>query len=143
MDMKKMIKVGLMLGLMAFPLSCNNDFLNTKPTALVPAATTWSDGPLSQAFVFGVYAYLGYGGFEEQMLAAYTDEAMFTHAGRNINTFTEGTESPSNLAWISPTYAWGTMYEAIRAANTAIVNLPTAPFNPATFADVDKDMLLG
>ena len=134
-----------MLGLMAFPLSCNNDFLNTKPPALVPSATTWSDGPLSQAFVFGVYSYLGYGGFEEQMLAAYTDEAMFTHAGRNINTFTEGTENPSNLAWTSGSYAWtqggnnsSPMYEAIRAANTAIVNLPTA-----TFTTVDKDMLLG
>src|SRR6266850_1762121 len=90
MDMKKIIKVGLILGLMAFPLSCNTDFLNTKPTALVPAATTWSDGPLSQAFVFGVYAYLGYGGFEEQMLAAYTDEAMFTHAGRNRKPFQSG-----------------------------------------------------
>src|SRR5882724_6679305 len=133
MDMKKIINVGILLGWMACPLSCSNDFLNRKPRALVPSATAWSDGPLSQAFVFGVYAYLGYGGFEEQMLAAYTDEAMFTHAGRNINTFTEGTESPSNLAWISPTYEWGTMYEAIRAANTAIANLPTA-----TFTDVDK-----
>jgi hypothetical protein len=143
--MKKIIKIGFMLALMAFPFSCNTDFLNTKPTALVPAATTWSDGPLSQAFVFGVYSYLGYGGFEEQMLAAYTDEAMFTHAGRNINTFNEGTESPSNLAWTSGTYAWtqpgsnsSPMYGAIRAANTAIVNLPTA-----TFTTVDKDMLLG
>src|SRR5882672_9545211 len=123
MDMKKIIKVGLMLGLMAFPLSCNDDFLNTKPTALVPAETTWKDGPLSQAFVFGVYAYLGYGGFEEQMLAAYTDEAMFTHAGRNINTFNEGNENPSNLAWVSPTYEWVNMYWGIREANLALENL--------------------
>src|SRR5882672_6745084 len=129
MDMKKIIKVGLMLGLMAFPLSCNNDFLNTKPTALVPAATTWSDGPLSQAFVFGVYSYLGYGGFEEQALAAYTDEAMFTHAGRNINTFNEGSETPSNLAWVSPTYQWDNMYLAIRKANIAIAKLPASTFN--------------
>ena len=41
---------------------------------------------------------LGYGGFEEQMLAAYTDEAMFTHAGRSIEVFTQGTESPSNIS---------------------------------------------
>src|SRR5882762_11660177 len=143
--MKNIIKVGFLLACLALPFSCNTDFLNTKPIALVSSTATWKDGPLSQAFVFGVYSYLGYGGFEEQMLAAYTDEAMFTHAGRNINTFTEGTESPSNLAWTSGTYAWtqggnssSPMYEAIRAANTAIVNLPTA-----TFTTVDKDMLLG
>ncbi|HEX5168384.1 MAG TPA: RagB/SusD family nutrient uptake outer membrane protein [Cyclobacteriaceae bacterium] len=136
--MKTIYKILILFVCTAFPYSCGTDFLNTKPVDRVPAETVWSDGPLSQAFVFGIYAYLGYGGFEEQMLAAYTDEAMFTHAGRSINTFTEGTETASNLAWTSPTYAWGVMYEAIRAANTAIVNLPNA-----TFTDIDKDMLLG
>jgi starch-binding outer membrane protein, SusD/RagB family len=138
MDMKNIIKTGILVLCMALPFSCDTDFLNTKPTDKVPAQTTWSDGPLSQAFVFGVYSHLGYGGFEEQMQAAYTDEAMFTHSGRNINTFTEGSESPSNLAWLSPTYEWGRMYEAIRAANIAISNLPTS-----TFTDINKDMLLG
>lgn len=136
--MKTITKILIVFICTAIPFSCGTDFLNTKPVDRVPAETVWSDGPLSQAFIFGIYAYLGYGGFEEQMLAAYTDEAMFTHAGRSINTFTEGTETASNLAWTSSTYAWGTMFEAIRAANTAIVNLPNA-----TFTDIDKDMLLG
>lgn len=136
--MKKIFKIGILMTFISLPFSCNTDFLNTTPLDRVADVTTWSDGPLSQAFVFGVYSYLGYAGFEEQMLAAYTDEAMFTHAGRNINTFTEGTESPSNLAWFSPTYEWSSMYGAIRAANLAIANLPTA-----TFTTVDKDMLLG
>src|SRR5688572_7430351 len=114
----------IVMFMLSVPLACNTDFLDTEPVGAVPAETTWSDGPLSQAFVFGVYSFLGYGGFEEQMLASYTDEAMFTHAGRSINTFTEGTESPSNLAWTSLTYAWGDMFNAIRAANTAIANLP-------------------
>ena len=136
--MKQIIKLGILLVCMAFPFSCNTDFLETKPVSQVSSATTWADGPLAQAFVFGVYSRLGYGGFEEQMLAAYTDEAMFTHAGRSINTFTEGTENASSLAWMSSTYEWGAMYEAIRSANTAIANLPTV-----TFTSVDKDMLLG
>jgi hypothetical protein len=110
------------------PLSCEKDFLDTKPLDRVPSETTWKDGALSQAFVYNVYSFLGYGGFEEQMLAVYTDEAMFTHAGRNINTFTEGAESPSNMAWMSPTYEWGNMYLAIREANVALENLPTATF---------------
>ena len=82
---------------------------------------------------------MGYGGFEEQALAAYTDEAMFTHAGRNIERFTQGSESASGLAWISPTYEWGQMYKAIRAANIAIDRLPTSTFNN----DVLRDKLLG
>jgi starch-binding outer membrane protein, SusD/RagB family len=120
-------------------LSCDKGFLNTQPLDKISSEATWSDGPLAQAFVFNVYSFLGYGGFEEQANAAYTDEAMFTHAGRNINTFNEGTESPSNLAWMSATYEWGNMYLAIRQANVAISRLPTATFTDATL----KDRLLG
>lgn len=136
--MKKSIKILILLTFMVLPFSCNTDFLDTTPVAQVADKTTWADGPLSQAFVFGVYSNLGYGGFEEQMLAAYTDEAMFTHAGRGINTFTEGTESASSLGWRSSTYEWNSMYGAIRAANVAITNLQTA-----SFTTIDKDMLLG
>jgi starch-binding outer membrane protein, SusD/RagB family len=135
--MKKIIKVFMGLWWLMIPVSCS-DFLDTTPVDRVADLTTWKDGPLAQAFIFGTYAYMGYGGFEEQMLASYTDEAMFTHAGRGINTFTEGIESPSGLAWTSGTYAWNNMFEAIRAANTAITNLPSSPFT-----DVDRDMLLG
>ena len=131
--MKKFsIKVGLFAALMGLTLSCDQEFLNTKPLDKISSAATWGDGPLSEAFVFNVYSFLGYGGFEEQALAAYTDEAMFTHAGRNINTFTEGTESPNTIAWTSDTYSWDRMYLAIREANVALENLPTATFNNAT-----------
>ena len=119
--------------------SCNDDFLNTQPLDKISADATWADGPLSQAFVFNVYSFLGYGGFEEQALASITDEAMFTHAGRNINTFTQGDESESNLAWMSPTYEWNNMYLAIREANIALTNLPES-----TFADDElRDRLIG
>lgn len=127
---------GLML---VSSVSCNRDFLNTQPLDKISSEATWGDAALSEAFVLGVYSYLGYGGFEEQALAAYTDEAMFTHAGRNINTFTEGSETPSNLAWVSGTYGWDNMYRAIRLANIAIENLPTSTFPNETF----RDQLLG
>lgn len=130
---------GFIAVLLISSISCKRDFLDVQPLNLISSETTWSDGALSEAFVFGIYSYLGYGGFEEQALAAYTDEAMFTHTGRNIERFTQGTESPSGLAWISPTYEWGTMYRVIRAANTAIDKLPTSTFNN----DVLRDKLLG
>ncbi len=139
--MKKLKYLGFPVLFLALilPMSCNDNFLDTQPLDKISSDATWADGPLSQAFIFNVYSFLGYGGFEEQALASICDEAMFTHAGRNINTFTEGNESPGGLAWISPTYEWGTMYLAIRQANIALANLPTA-----TFADTElRDRLIG
>lgn len=118
----------LLLGAGTLLVSCGKDFLNTEPLDKISSEATWADGPLSQAFIYNVYSFLGYGGFEEQGLSSLTDEAMFTHAGRNINTFTEGSENPTNLAWFSPTYEWGRMYLAIRQANVAISRLPTSTF---------------
>ncbi|MEM9260018.1 MAG: RagB/SusD family nutrient uptake outer membrane protein, partial [Bacteroidota bacterium] len=118
---------------------CNDDFLNTEPLDSISSEATWGDGPLSQAFIYNVYSFLGYGGFEEQGLSSLTDEAMFTHAGRNINTFTEGTEDPTNTAWMSSTYQWDQMYLAIRQANVAIDRLPTATFDDTVL----RDRLLG
>lgn len=127
--------IGLAIALPAIVTSCNTDFLETTPQDRISSTATWSDGPLAEAFVFNAYSFLGYGGFEEQALASYTDEAMFTHAGRNINTFTEGSETPSNMAWQSDTYEWGRMYLAIRQANTALENLPTATFEDQALKD--------
>jgi len=120
-------------------ISCKKNFLNVQPLDKISSEATWGDGALSEAFVFGIYSYFGYGGFEEQALAAYTDEAMFTHAGRNINTFTQGTENASSLGWISGTYGWDNMFKAIRAANIAIDRLPTSTFGN----DLLRDRLLG
>ncbi len=138
--MKKLLPIfGILAVSLLVVISCKKDFLNTEPLDRISSEATWADGPLSEAFIYNVYSFLGYGGFEEQALAAYTDEAMFTHAGRNINTFTEGTENPTNLAWISDTYGWNRMYLAIRQANVAIDRLPTS-----TFSDkVLRDKLLG
>ncbi len=123
------------VALVLLPLGCNDNFLDTQPLDKISSDATWADGPLSQAFVYNVYSFLGYGGFEEQALASISDEAMFTHAGRNINTFTEGSESPGSLSWLSPTYEWGRMYLAIRQANIALANLPKATFTDTALRD--------
>ena len=135
----KTMMVSSLLSVFLILSACNDDFLDTSPLDKISSSATWSDATLSEAFVFSVYSYLGYGGFEEQMLAVVTDEAMFTHAGRNINTFNEGSESPSNMSWQSSTWRWSSMYSAIRQANVAIANLPEA-----TFDDQEtKDKLMG
>ncbi len=137
--MKKRNIYIFMISISTLVISCDKDILNTVPLDKVSSEATWADGPLSQAFVFNIYSYLGYGGFEEQQLASYTDEAMFTHSGRNINTFTEGTETASSLAWTSVTYNWNSMYLAIRQANVAIQELPESTFDDNEL----RDRLLG
>jgi len=108
--------------------ACKRDFLNTTPLDQVPAGDTWKEGPLAEAFVNGIYAGLGNGGFEEQMIASVSDEAIFTHAGRNINVVNQGILNPSNLGWVSGNFEWQNMFNRIRSANVALENLPKATF---------------
>lgn len=121
------------------PLSCSEDFLDTKPLDKISADATWADGALSEAFIFNVYSYLGYGGFEEEALASLTDEAMFTHSGRNINVITEGSLSAATTGNTVIVPQWDELYLAIRQANIAIQELPEATFEDAEL----KDRLLG
>lgn len=115
--------------------SCNDDFVNTKPLDEVPDTDTWSDPALSEAFVLDIYNGFGQGGFDEQMQASLTDEALFTHAGRGINTITESRSNPVDQGWINYNYNWANMYARIRAANVALENLEDPIFDNAQVAD--------
>ena len=107
---------------------CNPDFLSTQPLDEVPSDAVWQDGALSEAFVTEIYNGLGVGGFEEQMLASLSDEAVFTHPGRGIKVVNEGTLNIDNLGWVAGTYEWGEMYRRIRSCNMALAKLVTASF---------------
>ena len=108
--------------------SCDMDFLDVNPPSEIAADQVWTDGALAEAFVTGAYAGLAQGGFSEQMQASLTDECVFTHTGRNINTVNEGSGSPTNPGWIDGTYGWSPMYSYIRATNISIANLKKATF---------------
>jgi hypothetical protein len=109
--------------------ACNKDFLNTKPLGEVSSEDVWKDGALTEAFVTEIYNGLEMGGFNEQMLASLSDEAVFTHTGRSINTINEGSLSPSNTGWVHVTYDWAAMYSRIRSCNVALENIRTATFD--------------
>lgn len=134
------INVFLITGL-TFLMSCNKDFMNLEPLNQISSSQTWKDGALSTAYVTGIYGGgLYQGGFSEQMNASLTDEAVFTHTGRSINTVNEGSLNPSNLGWVDNTYGWKPMYNQIRACNLVISNL--SPEN--TFVtDAIKNRLKG
>ncbi len=107
---------------------CNDNFLNTQPLNQVAGDAVWNDAALTEAFVTGIYAGLGQGGFNEQQLASLTDETIFTHPGRGITTITEARSNPADPGWINETIDWNNMYLRIRAANLAIQNLTTPKF---------------
>ena len=130
----KLVLLGL-LTLALVPISCNEDFLETQPLDSISADATWADGALAQAFVFNVYASLGYGGFEEEGLASLTDEAMFTHSGRGVNVITEGSLSPSGTGNVNIIPQWNELYLAIRKANIALQELPNSTFDDQTLKD--------
>ncbi len=119
----------LTIFIIVFGLSaCNKDFLNTQPLNAISSDATWADPGLAQAFVTDIYNGLQNGGFFEQQLSSLSDEAVFTHPGRGINTVNEGTLTPSNLGSVDGTYDWGQMYNRVRAANLSLENLKMATF---------------
>lgn len=116
-------------------MGCDDEFVNTKPLGEVSQADVWVDAGLSEAFVTDLYRALGNGGFDEQMLASLTDEAIFTHPGRGINTITEARSNPADPGWINNTIAWSRMYSKIRACNLALENLQEPQFDDPALAD--------
>lgn len=135
--MNKLIRYSIYFGIVSVVIfsSCKRSFLDTTDLSSVGGDVVWSDGPLSEAFVTEIYNGLGPGGFDEQMLASLSDEAVFTHTGRNINTINEGSLSPSNPGWTSGTYEWGSMYSRIRGCNLALEKLTTATFDDETLKE--------
>jgi hypothetical protein len=115
--------------------SCNDNFVNTTPLDQLSESLVWSDPNLADAFVTELYGGLGNGGFDEQMLASLTDEASFTHPGRNITTITESRSNPADPGWINSTLSWQQMYIRIRACNIAIDNLKKATTFPKAVVD--------
>lgn len=108
--------------------SCDEDFLNTRPLGEVSEEDAWTDAGLAQAFVTEIYGGLVMGGFAEQALASLTDEALFTHPGRNINVVTEARSNPQNPGWIDASRYWLNLYNRLRSANIAIENLTDPQF---------------
>ena len=137
--MKKITNISLILLVLSVSLqSCNDDFVSTKPLSEVPQEIVWSDAGLSEAFVTEIYNGFGVGGFYEQEMASMTDEDLFTHPNRGINTVTESRSNPADQGYIMDTYEYGRMYTRIRATNIAISNLSAPKFDKAK-----ADKLLG
>jgi starch-binding outer membrane protein, SusD/RagB family len=130
----KFISVLITLPLLVL-ISCKRDFLDLQPLGQIGSETAWKDGALATAFVTDIYNGFATGGFDEQMLASVSDEAVFTHTGRGITTVNDGGMSPDNQGWTHNTYEWFAMYQRVRACNIALENLRTPQFTDATLIE--------
>ena len=130
--MKRNIKYLVLILAACFTMAgCNGDFLNTDPLGEVSESAVWSDPALAEAFVTGIYQGFGNGGFNEEMLASLTDEAIFTHPGRGITTVTEARINSADVGWNNNdrrTYNWQRLYSYIRRTNIAITELSNPKF---------------
>lgn len=130
--MKRNIKYFALLLLASFTIAgCNSDFLNTEPLTEISESAVWSDPGLAEAFVTGIYDGFGQGGFNEEMLASLTDEAIFTHPGRGITAVTEARINSADVGWNNGnnrTYNWQRLYSFIRRTNLAIAELSEPQF---------------
>ena len=135
--MKNIIKYSsyLLSTFLLFSLGCSDDFLNTQPLNEVSESAVWNDAGLAEAAVTEIYNGLANGGFNEEMLASTTDEAIFTHPGRGVTTVTESRSSPENVInWGDNRLRWNELYERIRATNLAIENLSEPEFEDTELA---------
>ncbi|WP_233632688.1 RagB/SusD family nutrient uptake outer membrane protein [Parapedobacter sp. ISTM3] len=123
----------LLVVIMSCTVACNDNFVSTRPLGEVSDEDTWQDAGLAEAFVTEIYNGFGQGGFDEEMLASLSDEAMFTHPGRGINTITEARSNDADLGWNSQisagTHNWGNLYRRVRATNIAIQQLADPQFD--------------
>lgn len=133
--MKNLKYILLSVSISCISVSCNDNFVNTSPLGEVSETAVWQDASLAQAFVYEIYNGFGVGGFYEQQMASMTDEALFTHPGRGINTVTEARSNPADQGYIMDTYNYGNMYSRIRATNIAIENLKDPKFTNPLLVD--------
>ncbi len=113
-----MKKINFYFVILLFTISCNKN-------KDVDGGKRWNDGN-AREYIDQIYASLGNGGFDEQMLASLSDEALYTYSGKGMNILNEGNITASNTGWMSPNWEWGSMNNKIHSCNVALERLQTS-----------------
>lgn len=121
-------------------VSCNHDFMDTKPQTEITADDIWKEASLAKAYMYDIYFTFQDAGFTEELQASATDETLFTH-GREFRETNAGAVTDVNLGWFAKTqsgHQWARLYRNIRSCNDFIENIDNA-----TFDDANKIQLKG
>ena len=104
--------------LLIFLFSCNKN-------KDIDGSRKWDEGN-AREYIDQIYTSLGNGGFDEQMLASLSDEALYTYSGKGMNILNEGIITASNTGWMSPNWEWGSMNNKIHLCNVGLGKLETS-----------------
>nr|WP_295922820.1 RagB/SusD family nutrient uptake outer membrane protein [uncultured Dyadobacter sp.] len=123
-------------GLSAVLASCDNEFLDTKPTDIISDQAIWADSALADAYVVGRYVGVqlstesdkpGFGrGFEDAWMSSVTDESI-CNFDNDTYFVQQGNAAPDRTGWISNT--WTRSYRSIRECNYGLANLDKVPMS--------------
>jgi starch-binding outer membrane protein, SusD/RagB family len=134
----KKLSLYISISLSILALSCDDNFLDVKPTSLTDEAI-WKDANLTEAYIINLYTgarltdkepsqgerYIGFGrGFHWALFASITDEAVYSNDDQTY-LVQRGQLSPSNYGWTST--VWGRSYRGIREANLALSKISETP----------------
>lgn len=126
--MKNILKpftvIFLMLAL--FTVSCDKDFLETKPLSEYSSADVWKDQALAETFINGIYTALNQS-MQKTMECVFCDEG---HRRDNTSVFNFNIckITPDGIpAWSGEN--WQKLYSNVRRCNLFLENIQTATFN--------------
>ncbi|WP_163718676.1 RagB/SusD family nutrient uptake outer membrane protein [Mangrovibacterium lignilyticum] len=122
------IKIFILLTVVLFTASCNEDFLEVAPLDRYSDAAVWTDPALASAFVNNIYMGQQYG-FQLEMLASLSDISMTKRA--EVNAILNSQISDSYVSILDPNHwldsyrnvTWNTLYKNIRACNVFFENI--------------------
>lgn len=124
-------QIVLLLFLFFVLVSCNHDFMDTKPQTEITADDIWKEASLAKAYMYDIYFTFQDAGFTEELQASATDESLFTH-GREFRETNAGAVTDVNLGWFSKTqsgHQWARLYRNIRSCNDFIESIDDALFD--------------
>lgn len=136
--MKKIISIlyFFIVAMLLFP-SCNDDFLETKPSDKFSDEAVWSDPNLVELYVNNLYSVLLEPYFAT-MTCSLVDETYNTFGGA-VN-FTQSIINPDDLAGFGGTgstqcWEWSSSYSNIRICNVFFDHIAEVPFSNESLRD--------
>jgi hypothetical protein len=140
--MKKLYKIYLILLVVVFTTSCNQDFLELEPLSDYSDAAVWSDPALIETFVNDIYrGALGLP-FSIEPLSVFVDEGHFT-PDWDVTNFNKSLMTADGLlgwevSWASAYtlhFRWAPLYSNIRACNIFFDKMAEADFDDQALID--------
>ena len=128
----------ILVPIMLFTLSCEDDFLTqVNPNAVTPASF-WTSAEEAEKGIFGAYSpftHIWYYTRFEIFASDYRDDVVngFNTSERTAVGYFSGTSETNATFWV-----WSTMYQCITRSNEVLANVPDIDMDPQL-----RDNILG